>query len=152
MRAKRKWIGCSLVVLLAGAIPVAGAIAQDAKVSGVDLRQCGVYTNEPGAVGDSRLVRETREIPAGIGTAFGCEVVLRGAPRGAMAEFVVVPRLPAGAARESYRGPQSFPVDEGGGYVGYTFRSEENLVAGPWNLEIWVNEKKLAETAFVVTK
>jgi hypothetical protein len=166
MRVKRKWIGSSLVVLLAGATLATAAAAQDAKISRVELRRCGLYANELVAggkdskspsgtrrvVGNSRLVRETREIPASVGTAFGCEVLLRGAPRGAMAGFVAVLRLPVGAARESFRGPQSFPIGEGGGYVGYTFRNEANLVEGDWNLEIWVNEKKLAEASFAVTK
>ena len=166
MKAKRSWIGSGLVMLFAVAMPAAGAAAQDAKISSVELRQCGIYKNEQvarekgaqsasgtsRAVGNSRLVRETREIPARVGTAFGCEVMLHGAPSGAMAGFVAVLRLPAGAARESFRGSQSFPIGEKGGYVGYTFRREANLVSGDWLLEIWVDEKKVAEAAFVVTK
>jgi hypothetical protein len=140
--------------------------AQDAKISKVELRQCGIYSHElkeresdtasqsgkRRIVGNNRLVQETSQIPARSGVSFGCQITLHGTPKGATAGFVAVMRLPPGAPRETLRGSQSYPIGGEGGYVGYTFRGGENTVAGNWTLEIWVDEKKFASASFTMKK
>ena len=146
-------------LLLAGA-----AAAQAPVISRVDLQECGVYESkverrEDDAqsasgrrtiVQDNRLVTETSRVPARVGVKFGCLVVLQGTPAGELATFRAVLRLPAGASREQLSGSQSYAIGESG-YVGYTFRNTDSVVRGEWMLQIWVEERKLAEKAFVVT-
>jgi hypothetical protein len=141
------------------------AAAQAPQVSSVELQRCGLYESREAAreddpqspsgkrriVHDNRLTKETLSVPARPGTKFGCEIVLHGAPEGAQAQFRAVLRLPPGAPRESLAGSQTYPIG-GVGYVGYTFRNPALLVAGPWTLQIWVQEKKLAEKTFSVTR
>ena len=125
-------------------------------VSKVELQACGVYeskvegreedaqsaTGKRTIVQDERLVNETSRIPARVGVKFGCQVILQGAPAGEVAEFRAVMRVPRGEAS----GSQAFRIGDPG-YVGYTLRTTER---GPWVLEIWVGERKLAEKTFVV--
>lgn len=139
------------LALFAGA-----AIAQAPVISRVDLQACGVYESKVGGreddaqsasgkrtiVQDERLVNETSRIPARVGVKFGCQVILQGAPAGEVAEFRAVMRVPRGEAS----GSQAFRIGDPG-YVGYTLRTTER---GPWVLEIWVGERKLAEKTFVV--
>jgi Domain of unknown function (DUF3859) len=148
----------SLPLLFAGA-----AIAQAPVISKVELQQCGVYeskverreddaqsaSGKRTIVQDNRLVTETSRIPARIGVKFGCHVVLQGSPAGELATFRAVLRLPAGAPKAQLSGSQSYAIGESG-YVGYTFRRPDSVVRGEWMLQIWVEERKLAEKAFVV--
>ncbi|MEA3193908.1 MAG: hypothetical protein QOD26_2241 [Betaproteobacteria bacterium] len=124
-------------------------------ISKVELQACGVYESTPQVreddarsvtgkrtiVQDERLMNETSRIPARVGVKFGCQVILQGAPAGEVAEFRAVMRVPRGEAS----GSQAFRIGDPG-YVGYTLRTAER---GPWILEIWVGENKLAEKTFV---
>ena len=124
-------------------------------VSKVELHACGVYErkvenreDDAGSasgkrtiVQDQRLVEETARIPAKVGVSFGCQVTLQGTPATGTADFRAVLRLPRGDAS----GSQTFRIGEPG-YVGYTLRTAER---GPWILEIWVGEQKLAEKTFL---
>ena len=130
------------------------ALAQAPVISKVELQACGVYDTRPAAreddaqsasgkrtiVADTRLITETSRIPARVGVKFGCQVVLQGAPADSVAEFRAVMRVPRGEAS----GSQAFRIGEPG-YVGHTLRTAER---GPWVLEIWVGERKLAEKMF----
>ena len=156
--------GITGTLLLAALLTPSIADAQDANISKVELHQCGIYSNKfevrqtdaasasgkHRLVGDNRLVQETREIPAKLGVSFGCQIMLRGSPTGARAEFIAVMRLPAGAPREELRGSQSYGIDQEGGYVGYTFRNAATRVGGTWILEIRVGDRKLADASFIV--
>jgi hypothetical protein len=142
------------VRILAALVLFTGA-AQAQTVSKVELHACGVYERKVDAredderspsgkrtiVQDQRLVEETSRIPAKVGVSFGCQVTLQGTPTTATADFRAVLRLPRGEAS----GSQAFRIGEPG-YVGYTLRSAER---GPWILEIWVGEQKLAEKTFL---
>ena len=139
--------------ILAALVLFTGA-AHAQTISKVELQACGIYETNPAAreddaqsatgkrtiVQDNRLVSETSRIPARVGVKFGCQVVLQGAPANAVAEFRAVMRVPRGEAS----GSQAFRIGEPG-YVGYTLRTSER---GPWILEIWVGEQKLAEKTF----
>jgi len=152
-----------LALLLAAIAPLAAA--QAPAVSKVELQRCGLYESREGAreddaqspsgkrriVHDNRLTKETLHVPAREGTKFGCEIVLHGTPEGAQAQFRAVLRLPPGSPRAQLAGSQSYAIGALG-YVGYTFRNPALLVAGPWTLQVWVQEKKLAEKTFTVTR
>jgi hypothetical protein len=123
-------------------------------VSRVDLQGCGIYerkvqgreddagsaTGKRTVVRDEQLVNETSRIPPRIGVNFGCQVTLQGSPAGEVAEFRAVMRVPRGEAS----GSQAFRIGDPG-YVGYTLPTTER---GPWILEIWVGDRKLAEKTF----
>jgi len=142
-------------ILAALALLAGAAHAQTTTVSKVDLHACGVYErkvenreDDAGSasgkrtiVQDQRLVEETARIPAKVGVSFGCQVTLQGTPATGTADFRAVLRLPRGDAS----GSQTFRIGEPG-YVGYTLRTAER---GPWILEIWVGEQKLAEKTFL---
>jgi H+/gluconate symporter-like permease len=68
-----------------------------------------------------------------------------------LAAAQAVLRLPPGSPREQLAGSQTYAIGAVG-YVGYTFRNPALLVAGPWTLQVWVQEKKLAEKTFTVTR
>ena len=110
----------SLLLLFAGA-----AIAQAPAISKVELKECGVY--------ESKVERREDDAQS----ASGKRTIVQG-------ERLVneTLRLPRGEVS----GSQAYRIGEAG-YVGYTLRSAER---GPWTLEIWVGERKLAEKAFVV--
>jgi hypothetical protein len=141
-------------VRILAALALLGGVAHAQTVSKVELHACGVYERkvedreEDGQsasgkrtiVQDQRLVEETARIPARVGVSFGCQVTLQGTPASGTADFRAVLRLPRGDAS----GSQTFRIGEAG-YVGYTLRSAER---GPWILEIWVGERKLAEKTF----
>jgi len=142
-------------ILAALALLAGAAHAQTTTVSKVELHACGVYErkvenreDDAGSasgkrtiVQDQRLVEETARIPAKVGVSFGCQVTLQGTPATGTADFRAVLRLPRGDAS----GSQTFRIGEPG-YVGYTLRTAER---GPWILEIWVGEQKLAEKTFL---
>ena len=140
--------------ILAALILLAGvAHAQEPVVSKVELQACGIYarkvegreddaqsTSGKRTIVDNSLVEETLRIPPRPGVSFGCQVTLQGAPADGLAEFVAVMRF----TRGQLSGSQAYRLGEPG-YVGYTLRSAER---GPWTLEIWVGEQKLAEKTF----
>jgi hypothetical protein len=142
--------------LVALSLLVAGATAAQEQpvISKVELQACGVYESATDAreddaqsasgkrtiVQNQRLVNETSRIPARIGVSFGCQVTLQGTPAGQVVDFRAVLLLPRGQAT----GSQAYRIGEAG-YVGYTLRTAER---GPWVLEIWVAERKLAEKIF----
>jgi hypothetical protein len=148
----------TLLLVLAGA-----AIAQTPVISKVELQACGVYergverreddarsaSGKRTIVQDLRLVNETTRILGRVGLHFGCQVVLQGAPADGLATFRAVLRPPPGARREELSGSQAYTIGEPG-HVGYTFGSGDALAYGEWTLQIWVDERKLAERTFVV--
>ena len=136
------------------ALALFSGVASAQTISKVELHACGVYErkvenredDQQSASGkrtiiqDQRLVDETTRIPRRPGLSFGCQVTLQGTPTGEIAEFRAVMRIPRGEAS----GSQAFRIGDPG-YVGYTLRTDER---GPWVLEIWVGERKLAEKTF----
>lgn len=142
--------------ILAALVLFAGA-AHAQSISRVDLQACGTYestvqSREADAqsasgkrtiVQDERLVDETTRIPWRVGLKFGCQVILQGVPPGDVVDFRAVMRLPRG----EMSGSQAYRIGEPG-YVGYTLRGGDP--AGEWALEIWIEQRKLAEKRFVI--
>ena len=141
-------------ILAALALLLTGAAHAQVVISKVELQSCGVYertvqgreedaqsaSGKRTIVQDEHLVNETTKIPARPGVMFGCQVTLQGTPASEVAEFRAVLLVPRGEAS----GSQAFRIGEPG-YVGYKLRTTER---GPWVLQIWVGEQKLAEKAF----
>jgi hypothetical protein len=144
------------VRILAALALLAGA-ANAQVVSRVDLHACGVYestvrgreddarsaSGKRTIVQDERLVKETTRIARRVGAKFGCQVTLQGVPPGELVDFRAVLRLPRGESS----GSQAYRIGEPG-YVGYTLRSTDP--SGEWALEIWIEQRKLAEKRFLI--
>ena len=142
--------------ILAALALFAGA-AHAQVISRVDLQACGIYqstvqgreddarsaSGKRTIVQDERLVNETTRIPQRAGLKFGCQVILQGVPPGDVVEFRAVLRLPRGESS----GSQAYPIGEPG-YVGYTLRAADPT--GEWALEIWIDQRKLAEKRFFI--
>jgi len=153
----------NLAALTLALLVTGPALGQAPVISKVELQACGVYertverreddarsaSGKRTIVQDHRLVNETTRIPGRVGLHFGCQVVLQGAPADGLATFRAVLRLPPGARREELSGSQAYNIGEPG-HVGYTFGSGDALAYGEWTLQIWVDERKLAEKTFVV--
>lgn len=142
--------------LAAPSLLLAGA-AHAQVISRIDLQACGVYETTARAreddaqsasgkrtiVQDERLVNETTRLARRTGVRFGCQVLLQGVPPGDVVNFRAVLRLPGGESSGSY----AYRIGEPG-YVGYTLRSTDP--SGEWALEIWIDQRKLAEKRFVI--
>jgi len=137
------------------ALAAGAALAQ--VVSRVDLQACGLYERSVQAreddarsasgkrtiVQDERLVTETTRVAWRVGAKFGCQVILQGVRPGVVVDFRAILRFPSG----QISGSQAYPIGEPG-YVGYALR--EGDPAGEWALEIWVEQRKLAEKRFFI--
>lgn len=142
--------------ILAALVLFAGT-AHAQVISRVDLHACGIYegkvqgresdaksaSGQRTIVQNERLVNETTRIPLRAGLKFGCQVTLQGVPPGDVVEFRAVLRLPRGESS----GSQAYPIGEPG-YVGYTLRPADP--PGEWALEIWIDQRKLAEKRFAI--
>jgi len=135
---------------------LAGAVHAQT-ISRVDLQACGIYeakvdgreddaasrSGKRTIVQDERLVNETTRIARRAGMKFGCQVILQGVPPGDIVDFRAVLRLPGGQSSGSH----AYRIGEPG-YVGYTLRSTDP--SGEWALEIWIDQRKLAEKRFLI--
>jgi len=142
--------------ILAALALLAGA-AHAQVISRVDLQACGIYESKVQGrendaksasgrrtiVQDERLVNETTRVPWRAGLKFGCQVILQGVPPGDVVDFRAVLRLPRG----EISGSQAYAIGEPG-YVGYTLRRGDPT--GEWALEIWIDQRKLAEKRFLI--
>ena len=143
-------IVAALALLLAGA-------AHAQVISRVDLHACGTYqstvqgreddarsaSGKRTIVQDERLVNETTRIARRAGVKFGCQVTLQGVPPGDVVDFRAILRLPRGESSGSH----AYRIGEPG-YVGYTLRNADP--SGEWALEIWIDQRKLAEKRFLI--
>ena len=163
-------IAAALVSASAGAAHAADTAAT---VTGLELRRCGTYAHQTkGKESDNAstsgthnivdglaLEKESREVQAALGRAFGCEVMILGSPKGAQATFTAVLQPPGDridprtkAPFKPMRGSKTYPIGEAGGYVGFTFRSEAVMVPGEWTLEVLVGERRFGSTTFKVAR
>ncbi len=163
-----------LLLLLAFLPFVSGAaLAQEARVDGIEIVGKGIYEVQTGAVTKDpsaptgeikapdifKLITATDTIPAAIGTEFGVEYRLTGMPDGAEATLHFVFAYPApGIADPTSAKPilsDTFDRQKKIGavnYLGYGFENPWELVPGTWTMEIWSGDRKLASESFTITK
>lgn len=153
------------------ALAAAGpALAQgQAQVQGVQIVEFGIYTADvQSSQRDSRGVMQTKStnfrqavattiIPAQIGVRFGFRYVVAGDPQGGDAvlkKVVIYP--PAGVkspvvAQPLHRDESTIKAKVGEtSYTGYKFDDAWELVPGPWAIELWSGNRRLAEKTFTV--
>ena len=159
----------SLVLLVLTAAP--GARADD--VDRVEIVEWGIYrdkrtgvtpaplavTGTTNLVTNVRLQQKTTTIPALVGMTFGIEYKVVGAHPGSIVRLRCVTRLPKQGVTNPGTG-KTFAVSEfetdamvgSTTYLGYSFDYDWEVETGPWTLEIWHGDRKLAEKTFLVTR
>lgn len=164
----KQWLA---LTMMTGVIWATTMVAQEtATVQSVQIIDYGIYRIEltgqrvpmPSAqAGRVRpasravLVVQTNQIPATIGTSFGCQFIVNGNPTGALAALEVVVEHPAFKKPDGEttgttdRVPWRYTIGEKAGYT-YTFDHDWEAVPGSWSIEIWQDGKKLAGKEFFV--
>jgi hypothetical protein len=170
-----------IVVLLAAAASAAAAQTatipeQKATVSGVTVTNAGTYTGQStsaparagqisptGTIGTAvnwHFVSGTPDVAGKVGTQFGIEFRIDGAPAGDGVTLHLVLAFPPQGIRNPNTGDMmhaaniAFPNMKIGVLcvLGYGFDSAWEIVPGVWTEQIWYQDHMLAERTFTVTK
>lgn len=157
-----------LIVAVFAILTTCPAWAQ-VQVRGVEIVQSGIYTAElQSSQRDSQGVKQsvstnfrraatTTTVPAQLGVRFGIEYKVVGAPSGqtiSLKKVMVFP--PAGlhspaVSQQIYRNETTTTSKIGAtSYTGYRLDDAWELVPGPWSIQLWYGDRKLAEKKFTV--
>ncbi len=163
-----RWIATLVLAFLCSA----QAQAQQATIEAAEILWAGTYraqivgtVEQPGTaigktnqLGDIVKLETTTTVRARLGTSFGIEFRLSGAPEGAEAPITIVVVLPKAGLfnpatqkrtfREEWR--PSPRLVGGASLVGYLLEMDWEIVPGIWTFEIWSNGRKLGEQPFCV--
>jgi hypothetical protein len=165
-----------LVIIFAVTHPlvftVAGAYAQTTQIERIDVVDYGIYTADvissqrdaQGILQSSSTnvqhVQTTRDVPAQIGVRFGFRFRVVGAPSGAEVRLKKITIFPPGGLRNPAsaqaisRSETTLTTTVGNEvtYTAYKFDDPWELTTGPWTIELWHGDRKLASQNFTVFK
>jgi hypothetical protein len=160
--------GIALLLLVTG---VGLAAAQSVTVQRAEIVSRGIYAvhqtplsrNSEGVlvsnISDIKLAASTQTIPAILGSHFGFEYKITGAPVGAnvkVREIVLYPpggiRPPGKAAVNQYATEQNIAIGTKSRLTWYAFDDPWELVPGKWTFQVWYGNHKIAEQTFTVVK
>lgn len=151
-------------------------VAPAADVTAVTVTHVGTYTGEttskPAEAGqpspthtvgietDWHFAAETTDVVGKVGTQFGIEFRLDGAPAGAPVTLHLVLAFPPQGIRNPNTGDTlhtakiAFPEMKIGALclLGYGFDNAWEIVPGVWTEQIWYQNRMLAERHFTVSK
>jgi hypothetical protein len=158
-------------LLLLGLVAAPHVLAQDAVR--VEIVEWGLYRSdlmgkEPSPEGPSgtrnivdnvRLQQATTTVPALVGMKFGYRYKVVGGRLGSTVRLKHVTRFPKQGVTNPASG-KTYVTDEYHGiafagltlYRGYSLDHDWEVETGPWTLEIWHEDRKLAEKTFMVTR
>ena len=158
-----------LIVALFALLTIYPAWSQ-AQVRGIEIVRYGIYTADlQSSKRDVQGVKQnistnfhravaTTTIPAQLGLRFGIEYKVVGAPRDKTVSLKTVTVYPAVGLRSPAVAQPIFrnegtatPRIGETNYEGYRFDDEWELVPGPWTIQLWYGDRKLAEKTFTVT-
>jgi hypothetical protein len=146
--------------------PPSPAHTQAVQIERIDITEVGIYCadtigripydDHPGGfrnvVTNIRLLRQTTEIPALLGTRFGFYYAVAGRPEGASSRLRIVTRFPSPGLRDPESGKtflmshHSYAAIIGGtGYQGYHLEYDWEVVPGLWAFEFWQEDRKVGE-------
>ena len=168
---------CLLVATANGAAAQTATIPErKATVSGVTVTNAGTYTGKSisaparagqlsptGTIGttvDWHFVSNTPDVVGKVGTQFGIEFRIDGAPVGDGVTLHLVLTFPPQGIRNPNTGDMmhaakiAFPNMKIGALsvLGYGFDSAWEIVPGVWTEQIWYQDQMLAERTFTVSK
>lgn len=162
-----------LLGLLLGLTAMSIAAAEDGTVTAIEVVSKGIYQvtvgepiadpNAPTGFAAPPVTftnsEATDTVPAAIGTEFGMEYRVVGAPQGADVNLDIVtiyppagltdPRLAEPIRESRFQRTKKIGEVE---YVGYGFEDDWEMVAGTWSLQIWYAGRKLFDESFTVTE
>ena len=169
-----KLLACSLLIL-ASAVLVRGqepsaSSTPAVRVDRIEIVEKGLYRVEikkeiedPNVLSGHRIVqskadhlKDTETIPAVSGTQFGFRYVVIGEPNGAKVPTRIVANYPEGGRQNPYNGkialkdefPQTATI--GGPPNFFFFNMKWGMVPGVWRIEVWCQDRKLAEQKFTL--
>jgi hypothetical protein len=104
------------------------------------------------------LTESTSTIPAVSGTQFGFRYLVNGEPKGAKVAIRIVARYPEGGRQNPNTGkvalkdefPQTATI--GGPPNFFFFNMKWGMVPGVWTIEVWCQDRKLAEQKFTLVQ
>jgi len=162
-------------IILAGVVrgqaPSASS-TPEARIDRIQIVEKGLYQVElQGQVEDPKLLsghryvnskghltKDTTTIPAVKGTEFGFRYVVIGEPKGAKVPTRIVAHYPPGGRQNPNTGkialqdefPQTATI--GGAPNFFFFNMRWGMVPGVWTLEVWSQDRKLAEQKFTLVQ
>jgi Domain of unknown function (DUF3859) len=175
--ARKRLFSCSFLLLITatlvnGQSPSAAASPPAVRVDRVEFVEKGLYRVEvkkeiedPNMLSGRRLVsskaeqiKDTDKIPAASGTQFGFRYVVIGEPNGAKVPTRVVVHYPEGGRQNPNNGkiafkdefPQTLTI--GGPPQFFFMNIKWGLVPGVWTMEVWCQDRKLAEQKFTLVQ
>ncbi len=105
---------------------------------------------------DAVLKQATEQVPAQLGTSFGCFFVIEGEPPESAARVTLQVHHPPMTRPNNNTEtgtvdsvPCTFPIGKTVGYV-YTFDYAWEMAVGDWSIQVWWDGEKLAEQRFTV--
>ena len=139
------------------------------QVRGVEIVAYGIYTADlQSSSRDAQGIKQsistnfrraatTTAVPAQIGVRFGIEYKVVGAPGGKSVSLKKVMVFPPAGLRSPavsqllYRDESTVTPKIGAtSYTGYRLDDPWELVPGPWAIQLWYGDRKLAEKKFTV--
>jgi len=157
-------------VLARGQAPSASP-SPAARVDRVEIVEKGLYkvqlnerVDDPSTLSGGRyvhskgeLIQDTETIPAAP-SQFGFRYVVSGEPKGSKVPIRIVAHYPEGGRTNPNNGKTAtkdeFPQTAtlGGGPVFFFFNMKWGIVPGVWTIEVWSQDRKLAEQKFTLVK
>lgn len=175
-RSVRSRLFCCLSLVLISAAVVRGqtpspSATPAARIDRVEIVEKGLYRIEfkekiedPTTLGGYRyvhakgeLIKDTATIPAVNGTQFGFRYVVSGEPKGAKVSTRIVAHYPEGGRTNPATGktatkdefPQTPTI---GAPILFFFNMIWGNVPGVWTIEVWSQDRKLAEQKFTLVQ
>ena len=162
------WVGLSFILMLCCSV---AATAQTVNVDRIQIKIYGIYEGNISKteqtptgialdiVANHQLVKQTTTVPARLGLRFDFEYLVVGTPQDAEVPLKFVTIFPKQGVRPPkangpvYRNESARTKRVGReSYRDYGFDDEWELVPGTWTIQIWYQERKLAEKSFTVVK
>lgn len=156
--------------LVRGQTPSPASSTPAVRVDRIEIVEKGLYrveslkqVEDPKVLSGHRIVsakeehlKDAETIPAVSGTQFGFRYVAIGEPNGAKVPTRIVAHYPKGGRQNPNNGkialkdefPQTATI--GGGPSFFFFNMKWGIVPGVWTIEVWCQDRKLAEQKFTL--
>jgi len=165
-------IAITLFLLFLLAFATGDVGAQALQVDRIEVVEYGIYTVSlvhaerdakgilQSSLSNIQHVETTRMVPAKIGVRFGFRFVVVGTPKDAKVTLRKITHFPPGGlqppgSKEALSRSETTMTRTIGGearYTDYGFDDPWELVPGPWTIELWYGDRKLASQSFTVFK